>query len=482
MKQRGGARFPEPTDNDATGFGTGFDARKQEWITALAASKFMPTAFTRSLRYDYDAATAAATVTDPSGSAPAPAVRGRGRPRAAAAATAPVPVVAPPALPDDAPTKEDVMTDYFAGIESDKIFTIALDLIRNKVLANLKAASPSAPAVDPSSNPMLDDKFIVANKAAINAMKDDMMLYMRDAERIVQLNTDTAYDKALGFTKLQLICGDSGGVSPSLSDFLLNPGRASDIFMIALANLYKAYVEKPEIVQNTEEYAHDCEVYTQTLALQMTGYRVRDGFYTNQGIRHFNDEFDTEIGGTFWKGFAESMKTTTSTVFTKDDSWGAIAAKIFQHHKANPSVDILSLFKNTCEKVDGLSQASLDALLGEGSIALQRYTEANTIYKGLPEGKGGRRASDADKAQATAKQVALNAVDVAKKELDKIRRKYANAQDQVRTYIPEPMYDDVSVRGTTLKSILCDIYPHQLQFIMRLSYAIKQIMAPAASP
>jgi hypothetical protein len=43
------------------------------------------------------------------------------------------------------------------------------------------------------------------------------------------------------------------------------------------------------------------------------------------------------------------------------------------------------------------------------------------------------------------------------------------------------MYDDVSVRGTTLKTILCDIYPHQLQFIMRLSYAIKATAAAAAA-
>lgn len=487
MKQRGGARFPEPTVDTVTGFGPEFDARKEAWDAALAASNFMPTAFTRSLRYEHDAATAAAAAaaaaaaTDPSGGAPAAPVAVRGRRGARAAAAAPAPAVIP-ALPAGAPTKEDVMTDYFAGIESDKIFTIALDLIRNKVLANLKAGSPSA--VDPSSNPMLDDKFIVANKAAINAMKDDVMLYMRDAERIVQLNTDTAYDKALGFTKLQLICGDSGGVSPSLSDFLLNPGRASDIFMIALANLYKAYVEKPEIVGNAEEYAHDCEVYTQTLALQMTGYRVRDGFYTNQGILSFNNEFDSEVGGSFWTEFASTLNAAplSPLTFKTINSWGEIAARIFQFHKATPSADILSLFTNTCSAVAVASERVLASIDEAGGRAAAEMASKKEAYDALPEGKGGRSATAEEKTKAITKQAALLEVSAAKQALDKLKRQYESVKDSIRKYMPEPMYDDVSVRGTTLKSILCDIYPHQLQFIMRLSYAIKHIMAPAASP
>ena len=377
------------------------------------------------------------------------------------------------------------MSDYFAGIESDKIFTIALDLIRKKVLANLKAADPSPPAVDPSSNPMLDDTFIIANKAAINAMKDDVMLYMRDAERIVQLTTDTDYDKDAGFTKLQRICGDSGGVSPSLSDFLLNPGRASDIFMIAMANLYKAYSEKPEIAQNTEEYAHDCEVYTQTLALQMTGYRVRDGFFTNQGILAFNNEFDSEMGGAFWTEFAAALKESLPSplTFKTTDSWSEMAAKIFQFHKANPTADILSLFRNTGCPADAVATptvlASIDAAGGRAAAELAAKKET---YNSLPEGKGGRRATDDEKTQAMAKQAALNAVNDAKKFLDKLKRQYESVKGPVREYMPEPIYDDVSVRETTLKAILCDIYAHQLQFIMRLSYAIKRIMAPAASP
>ena len=491
MKQRGGAeglqvggaRFPEPTD---VGFGAGFEARKPEWITALLESKFMPTAFTRQMRYEHDAsavapapAAAAAAAAAPSAAVPKRARRGASPAAAAAAPAAP--------LPDGAPTKEEVMADYFAGIESDKVFTIALDLIRNKVLASLKAGT-SPVVVDPSSNPMLDDKFIVANKVAINAMKDNMMLYMRDAERIVQLNTDTAYDKDLGFTKLQLICGDSGGVSPSLTDFLLNPGRASDIFMIALANLYKAYSENPEIVQNTDEYAHDCEVYTQTLALQMTGYRVRDGFYTNQGILSFNNEFDSEIGGSFWTEFAAALKEPLPSplTFTMNDSWGFLAARIFQYHKANPSTDILSLFTNTCPPVTVASADVLTSIDAAGERAAAALAAKKAVYDELPVGKGSRSATGEEKAQANAKQTALLEVSAAKKALTILKRQYESVKDQIRMNMPEPLYDDVPVRGTTLKAILCDIYEHQLQFILRVSYAIKQVGAgtptPAAPP
>ena len=245
------------------------------------------------------------------------------------------------------------MKEYYEILKrQDELFDTALSLIAKQL--ELPAAYTT------------DD--IINNIEIIDGRRGEMMFFIDDAERLINLNLDTDIDATEGSTKLQEIRGST--VEP-LSTLLLYPKRLNNIFIQSLANIIITFKHDPTFLEQCSKSdallrvgAVQLESTVRGNAYLQTAHDLRDGFFLNHGIKTFNNEFSSG-GGDFWYNFLKHIlderAITAENLFVfqrgktceKDlhapTSWAQIAAHIYLAHSLGLDTrGILALFNTPC--------------------------------------------------------------------------------------------------------------------------------------
>lgn len=246
------------------------------------------------------------------------------------------------------------MKEYYGILRrQDELFDTALSLIAKQL--ELPAAYTT------------DD--IITKIDIIDGRRADMMLFINDAEQLINLNLDTDIDATEGSTKLQEIRGST--VEP-LSTLLLYPKRLNNIFIQSLANIIITFKHDPTFLEQCSKSdallrvgAVQLESTVRGNAYLQTAHDLRDGFFLNHGINTFNKEFSSE-GGDFWYNFLKHIRDkrtiTVENLFVfrpgspcerdlhAPTTWAQIAAHIYLAHSLGLDTrGILALFNTPCD-------------------------------------------------------------------------------------------------------------------------------------
>lgn len=269
------------------------------------------------------------------------------------------------------------MEEYLATLErQDELFELALDVIKEKL-------GPLA----------INSAAIVRNAAAIDAQRDTLLEYLKDAESLVAFQGSSLPGRTLPAraatpaaasqqnTKFGMIYGDRTETLPTL---LLFPARVRNVFLEALANIIVSLADDTVALLGVpaaqQIFKDQLESYAQAYAYTMTARPLRDGFY----IKQTQAEYAT-LMRTFWADFIAEVFAVRDTASLEGlfkpgggcahlitvggaragtaPSFGYLAAHIWHAHKLGATTEaLLGLFNTLCSPAtDGTRAARPDA-------------------------------------------------------------------------------------------------------------------------
>jgi hypothetical protein len=266
---------------------------------------------------------------------------------------------------------------------------------------------------------------VIASAATIDARKDELFGYIDDVEQLVNFQK-TVVQSAQSwrdYTKLEDLRNKA---DETLSDILIYSNRVTNVFIKSLANILIVLHQDPTILtQSSNDHlkrlsAQQYESNLKANTLLLTLRPLRDGFYLGQTKGELNDE----INGNIWfedekqSRFFESLIDELLLIKDKPDT------EIF---KIDGALVDLRTTQSSWAMI--AAHVFLAYKHGKHTNILQFFTTKNT-------------------ADTT------------------------TAPD--RTYTPDAAYDSVSVRGVMYENLRTWMDDKMLQFILHLSYTIKQ--------
>jgi hypothetical protein len=266
---------------------------------------------------------------------------------------------------------------------------------------------------------------VIASAATIDARKDELFGYIDDVEQLVNFQK-TVVQSAQSwrdYTKLEDLRNKA---DETLSDILIYSNRVTNVFIKSLANILIVLHQDPTILtQSSNDHlkrlsAQQYESNLKANTLLLTLRPLRDGFYLGQTKGELNDE----INGNIWfedekqSRFFESLIDELLLIKDKPDT------EIFKINGA-----LVDLRTTQASWAMIAAHVFLAYKHGKHTNILQFFTTKNT-------------------ADTT------------------------TAPD--RTYTPDAAYDSVSVRGVMYENLRTWMEDKMLQFILHLSYTIKQ--------
>jgi hypothetical protein len=326
----------------------------------------------------------------------------------------------------DEEKKANLLTYFNCLAHQDELFRTAMEIIREKVIAELKGRNPG----EEGSITAIDEETIIKYADEINAMKDTLFPYIQDVQYFVSFRTGVTVGGNNKFDEL---------VKPetSLSTILLFPARVENIFIRALSEFIYTIINNPEVLNSANKIRSEDNIlavqydsYTQALAYTLTSYSLRDGYHLDQVISKVGSGIEDTIllprlgkkvdkENKFWPKFIKEIETSKTkdinTIFSpknmRDKDITILAADMLQYAKLNE--------KN-------IGELNILAHLTSGMSINPDYTVPAT-----------------------------------------------------RPTIPEPGYDDVTVANTDVnyKTIISNIKPEHLEFLLHLEVAIKECFA-----
>jgi len=262
----------------------------------------------------------------------------------------------------------------------------------------------------------------IASKASeIDSKREDMLKYVDDVEQLINFALDININKQLGSTKLQQI---RTGTDETLSTLLLFPKRLNNVFIQSLANILISLKSNDTFMKQSflnDEMKHVASVQLRANvegnALIQTAKSLRDGFFLNQG----QTDFIKTINGNnnkFWYELLNQLQIIQSGPIPFELSTDTAASKPCK----------INLKKATWAQITAhVFLAYISDKLPRILEFFKETCETNILSSQIP-----------------------------------------------RTFIPDPPFDDVTVREVTYKSLLSHMDDTTLQFILHLSYTIQK--------
>jgi hypothetical protein len=254
------------------------------------------------------------------------------------------------------------MNQYIAMIQQqDDLFDVAMGAMCRAIEAQLGGGV---------SIVLGDYESIRANAPQIDAMRDEMLEYIKDVERLLAFGMDPM-DPA-NKTKLQIIYTSP---AETLSSLLLFPWRITNVFILGLARIMVNLRQDDSILQEINEQAslqtllaNQWESYVMAEAYRLTAKDLRDGFYLNQGTGSFKRYVKV-----FWSDLVVELTAGANLLADRegcknlikqdgvDVPYSRIAASVYAAYKAGTLDRLLQLFSNcgTTTHADGLSDEYL---------------------------------------------------------------------------------------------------------------------------
>jgi len=238
--------------------------------------------------------------------------------------------------------KPKMLEEHFQILEmQDELFDVALNLIRAKVKRDLSLGE-------------LTDDVIVAQSAAIDALKEECLKYIDDVEGLVNFKIDKTINDTNGRTKLQDVRSDT----ETLSTLLLFPTRLNNIFVRTLADILIVINTKPSLLNDFKTIGlrkiavaqYESNIYGN--AFLSTAKKLRDGFYLDQGAAQFSTEMEKN---NFWEELFTDIGEPSTIKNLTTASWADLTKRFFFIYKSNkenlePSV-FLKKYLNDVEQI-----------------------------------------------------------------------------------------------------------------------------------
>ena len=254
------------------------------------------------------------------------------------------------------------MKQYIAMIQQqDDLFDVAMGAMCRAIEAQLGGGV---------SIVLGDYESIRANAPQIDEMRDEMLEYIKDVERLLAFGLDPMDPS--NKTKLQIIYTSP---TETLSSLLLFPWRITNVFILGLARLMVNLRQDDSILQEINEQAslqtllaNQWESYVMAEAYRLTAKDLRDGFYLNQGTGSFKRYVKV-----FWSDLVVELTAGANLLADRegcknlikqdgvDVPYSRIAASVYAAYKAGTLDRLLQLFSNcgTTTHADGLSDEYL---------------------------------------------------------------------------------------------------------------------------
>ena len=241
------------------------------------------------------------------------------------------------------------MTQYISMIkQQDDLFDVAMGAMCRAIEARLPAGS----------NIMLGDYESIHEVAVqIDGMRDEMLEYIKDVERLIAFGLDPIDPaNAQNKTKLQLIYMNP---SETLSSLLLFPWRITNVFVLGLARILTTLRRDDSILQEINGQAslqallaNQWESYVKAEASRLTAKDLRDGFYMNQGVVEFKEyvelfwpELVTDMtSGVNMFADPEECKNLMQQANGSEVSYARIVASLYATYKAGGLDTLLQAF------------------------------------------------------------------------------------------------------------------------------------------
>lgn len=326
--------------------------------------------------------------------------------------------------------QERLLTYFNCMAHQDKLFRTALNIIRKKVAERL-------------SVPSITHDIILARANEIDAMKSDLMEYFRDVERMVSFSEDTGG----AIPKLRYMYTDADS---TLSTILLFPARVENMLILALSEIICNLIVDSTILSTANNVslqkvlATQYDSYAQALAHTMTAFPLRDGFFLNQSLASIEklsimrtnpaakpvDNTPELKMSTFW----ETLVTGAKEVLAITDDRNLFKNKSSSHTTCNNYISENSWSNITANM---LSYAKINKeSITNGNLTIIAYFSS----------------------------ICMGGVDLAN-----------------RAVIPESAYNDVTINGVSLKTLLSNVNINILEFLLHLEVGIKETLASRAS-
>lgn len=320
----------------------------------------------------------------------------------------------------DEEKQERLLTYFNCMAHQDKLFRAALNIIRKKVAASLNVDS-------------ITHDIILEKADAIDAQKPALMEYFRDVERMVSFTEDKDGAKP----KMRQMYTDNNS---TLSTLLLFPSRVDNIFIMALSEIICNLIEESTILRTASNksiikvLATQYDSYVQALAHTLTAFPLRDGFNLNQSLASIEKLSTTRTNPaqqqrpdtsepmltTFWDKFVETAK---DTINISDDR---------------------ELFKNK----SGCANYISDNAWSDITANMACYAKINkeTIRNG---------------------NITI---------LAHLSEECKDVTPPNPEVTPDSPYNDVTINGVPLKSLLSNANINILEFLLHLEVAIKECL------
>jgi hypothetical protein len=233
--------------------------------------------------------------------------------------------------------------------QQDLLFDVALGAICRDINERLTIA------VVPG-----DYESLKGRTTEIDALRGDMIEYLKDVEKLLFFGTDDTVDSTLGATKLQQIYTNP---DEPLSTLLLYPWRLNNVFILSMAKLFVSLKEDSSILEDIRDnesvttlISSQWNSFFLSMVYSLTSRPPRDGFFLNQGETDFMKNYIEKEGNsvkTYWYNLAEFMGNEVN-IFTGEGCknlrepmlYSKITAGIFAEYKAGRLASLLKAFES----------------------------------------------------------------------------------------------------------------------------------------